>query len=126
MRTNTSTSSTHTPGPWIVQNHNEICADNEHESFVAEVFDQTDEWKANARLIAAAPKMLKMLRRYASDCETRIEVLRDEMNEAGLTSEDEEAADLNDQVAHWQATKDGVVVLIAEAEGRVSYSPPLP
>lgn len=59
--TNKPTSAAHTAGPWIVTNHNEICADNDHESFIAEVFDETDEWRANARLIAAAPELLSAL-----------------------------------------------------------------
>jgi hypothetical protein len=56
-----ATSSAHTAGPWIVTNHNEICADNDHESFIAEVFDETDQWRANARLMAAAPELLAAL-----------------------------------------------------------------
>lgn len=64
--------SDHTPGPWIVQNHNEICAESEHESFVAEVFDETDEWRANARLIAAAPKMLERLKMSLADAESMV------------------------------------------------------
>jgi hypothetical protein len=54
----TSPSPAHTPGPWRLMNHNEICADNEHESYIADVFDETDNWRANARLIAAAPELL--------------------------------------------------------------------
>jgi hypothetical protein len=56
---NRATASAHTAGPWIVANRNEICADNEHESLVAEVFDETDQWRANARLIASAPDLLE-------------------------------------------------------------------
>jgi hypothetical protein len=56
-----ATSAVHTAGPWIVTNHNEICAENDRESFIAEVFDETDEWRANARLIAAAPEFLAAL-----------------------------------------------------------------
>lgn len=41
-----------------MMNHNEICADNKHESLIAEVFDENGEWRANARLIAAAPDIL--------------------------------------------------------------------
>jgi len=33
-------------------------ADNEHETLIAEVFDDHDWWRANARLIAAAPELL--------------------------------------------------------------------
>ncbi len=50
----------HTPGPWLVQNHNEIVADNEHETHIADIFDETDNWRANARLIAAAPQLLDL------------------------------------------------------------------
>ena len=42
------------PGPWLVRNGNEICASDEHESFIAEVFDGTDHGRGNARLIVAA------------------------------------------------------------------------
>lgn len=36
-------------------NQNEICADNEHETFIAEVFDGNEsEWRANARFIVRA------------------------------------------------------------------------
>lgn len=44
-------------------NHNEICADNEHETLIAEVFDENDQWGGNARLIAAAPELLVALER---------------------------------------------------------------
>lgn len=58
MANRTYTSSAHTAGPWYLTNHNEIVARDFHESFIAEVFDQTDQWRANARLIAAAPELL--------------------------------------------------------------------
>jgi hypothetical protein len=54
-----TTSPAHTDGPWLLANGNEIVADNPQESFIAEVFDETDNWKANARLIAAAPQLLE-------------------------------------------------------------------
>lgn len=62
----TNATTTYTAGPWIVTNHNEICADNEHESFIAEVFDESDHWRANARLIAAAPELLDALKYVAA------------------------------------------------------------
>ena len=48
----------HTPGPWALQNGNEICALNEHESLIAEVFDGAEQWRDNGRLLAAAPTLL--------------------------------------------------------------------
>jgi hypothetical protein len=50
----------YTQGPWVV-NGNQIHAANKHETFVAEVFDQNGDAKANARLIAAAPELLVAL-----------------------------------------------------------------
>ncbi len=50
----------HTQGPWVV-NGNQIHAANKHETFVADVFDQNGDAKANARLIAAAPELLEAL-----------------------------------------------------------------
>lgn len=70
MNTSVSTSSAHTPGTWIVQNRNEICAKNEHESLIAEVFEQADNWRANARLIAAAPILLETLETLSDWCES--------------------------------------------------------
>ena len=59
---NTATSPAHTQGPWTLTNHTEIVADDGHESLIAEVFDERNDWKANARLIAAAPKLLDLLK----------------------------------------------------------------
>jgi hypothetical protein len=56
---NKQTSSAYTPGPWKWLNHSEIVVDDAHETFIAEVFDEHEEWRANARLIAAAPELLK-------------------------------------------------------------------
>jgi hypothetical protein len=50
----------HTQGPWVV-NGNQVHAVNKHETFVADVFDQNGDAKANARLIAAAPELLEAL-----------------------------------------------------------------
>jgi hypothetical protein len=56
----------HTPGDWQ-RNGNQIVSvhrddDGEHETLICEVFDQHDWWKANARLITAAPGMLAALK----------------------------------------------------------------
>jgi len=53
----------HTPAPWKLDNKNEIIADNKNESLIAEVFDQAENWKANARLMSAAPELLNALQR---------------------------------------------------------------
>jgi hypothetical protein len=59
MTDHTTTPLAHSPAPWRVVNSNEICTDDEHESLIAEVFDETDLWRGNARLIAAAPDLLE-------------------------------------------------------------------
>ncbi len=76
-------SASHTPGPWAVENP------MEHELSIVEADKPTYEWKfiatvpyggrndgdfsrptadANARLIAAAPDLLALARKYASEC----------------------------------------------------------
>lgn len=54
------TNTKHTPAPWKV-NGTQVHADNKHESLIADVFDQNEACKANARLIAAAPELLEAL-----------------------------------------------------------------
>ena len=71
-----------------------------------------------AVLIGAAPRMLEQCRHYSADCETRVSVLKDELAELGLSLDDEDAADIRDQIEHWQATKRNVDAVIAQAEGR--------
>ena len=68
--------SEHTPGPWMVvdaHNMTQISAVSQSSSAsgdgrkgIADLFDSRDgipEWRANARLIAAAPDMLAELKR---------------------------------------------------------------
>ena len=54
--------SKHTPGPWIVDTDHIIQdGGTSDENTIAIVGDQ-EEWKANARLIAAAPDLLEALK----------------------------------------------------------------
>jgi hypothetical protein len=62
------TKQTHTPGPWVT-NENESGVMSKTHGFIAYAFPETlafnqtlDEYKANARLIAAAPDLLKAAR----------------------------------------------------------------
>ena len=125
MTNEATTSTAHTAGPWQVTNieHGSWQIHLEDLSPLATVGDGTHEGdpetaEANARLIAAAPEMFEILQEYSNACYDRIAILREEMEELGLTEEDEDAADLMDQMGHWEAAKRGVDVLIARAEGR--------
>ncbi len=51
-----------TPGPWRVCNHNEIVANDAHETYIADIYDENGDWRANAKLIAAAPELLERCR----------------------------------------------------------------
>ena len=100
------TSSAPTRAPWTVGLELDILsADGISVARVHDEIVPSQESEANARLIAAAPELLKLAIRYSSDCQTRIEILNEEMQEAGLVPEDEDARDLNDQIDHWSATK---------------------
>lgn len=62
----------HTPGPWCV-NGRAIEQDKARDaSVIAYCEDEhTDEWAANARLIAVAPRMLTLLELVMDDDDTR-------------------------------------------------------
>ena len=61
----TALNSRHTPGDWrrngeqIISVHKDT--DGEHETLICDVFSQHDWWRANARLIEAAPTLLDVL-----------------------------------------------------------------
>ena len=72
-------------------------------------------------------KLLRLAKQYSSDCETRIGCLRKELTEANTTEVDQrklleqdggasDFEDTLDQIDHWQATKDGIDLVIREAE----------
>ena len=58
----------HTTGPWTL-NANEVCAQDNHETLIAEVFSENEAWRANARLIAAAPDLLDVMKQVYSEME---------------------------------------------------------
>jgi hypothetical protein len=58
----------HTPGPWRVDEHGTVRGPDD--SFVCDV-DANDQFArdgSDARLIVAAPELLELARRYASEC----------------------------------------------------------
>lgn len=69
------TKNKHTPGPWVIchdTEYNRICIDDSNGNRFAPICqislkDTTDEYLANASLIAAAPEMLEALE-YAQEC----------------------------------------------------------
>lgn len=112
-----ATSQAHTAGPWRYESGTKTirAVPSNHWLASMDSWDGAVNHDANARLIAAAPELLKKCRQYSSDCETRMIVLREEMFEGGLLPEDFDARDIEDQIGHWQATKDGVEAVIALA-----------
>ena len=58
----------HTEGPWKV-NREDVLADNRHETLVATAFEENARWKANARLISAAPDLLQACQGCLQDAE---------------------------------------------------------
>ena len=53
----------HTPGPWIIgkQDHDVITVDTANGTAICDVYVDSDDRPANARLIAAAPDLLEAL-----------------------------------------------------------------
>lgn len=85
--------STHTPGPWKI---NGGCIDNDYNygdakferiAVVRSVNDQSPTDTANARLIAAAPEMLMLLKRALTDIEFYCDE-RDENHRTDTTAEE--------------------------------------
>jgi hypothetical protein len=71
----TTTEASHTPGPWFVNADNSLLVENKNRlRSIAEIHDHSDtaneelteEAKANAHLIAAAPEMLEALKHMAA------------------------------------------------------------
>lgn len=60
------TTTQHTPGDWRLNGSQVISVhtneDGEHETLIADIFDQHDWWRANARLIQASGAMLAALK----------------------------------------------------------------
>lgn len=55
----------HTPGPWVVDEYGDVQANGED---VARIATGDHHSSADARLIAAAPELLELAKKYASEC----------------------------------------------------------
>lgn len=53
----------HTPGPWVIgkQDHDVVMVDTTSGTAICDVYGDSDDRPANARLIAAAPDLLEAL-----------------------------------------------------------------
>jgi len=72
--------SEHTPGPWIIDSDDgDIIEVVSGDYFIADVhrLEPKDEWRANARLIAAAPELLEALEELVDLYEYEDNVSRD-------------------------------------------------
>lgn len=102
---NASTSPAHTAGPWYADLVDlRIYSDDGKIAVVhqqVEPSEDSDITSANAFLLAAAPDLLRLARTFRCSCLVRIDILKDEREDCGLTEEDEDARDLNDQIEHW-------------------------
>ena len=116
-----TTSPAHTAGPWRIDSlgDDRIWILDDQSNYIGEITTEDEcgfvcskvQQRANARLIAAAPDLLTEAKRYSSDCGSRICILEQDFSE-------DPSGDIQDQIAHWQATKAGVDKVIAKAEGR--------
>ena len=96
---------------------------------VEEEARQFEEGDTDA-LIRTAPELLKMCKRYASDCQTRVDILQEEAmtidccdqsiaSSAHIDAKDiehDKHCDIGQQIGHWKATKRMVEAVVAEAE----------
>ena len=99
MASTPTTPPAHTEGPWKL-NRDDVLADSKHETRVATVFDENGDWKANARLIAAAPDLLEA-------CQMGLQDAKD-----ALSGEWEPSA------KGWIATIDHLTRVIGKAQGK--------
>lgn len=108
---------------------NSQCAQLRHVA-VLTLNDSPEENAAYASLFAASRRLLALARQYASDCQTRIRCIQDELSEVGTSEkeqrqlledgDDDADEDRLDQIDHWRATQRGVDAIIAKAEGRTT------
>jgi hypothetical protein len=123
----------HSSGPWTLEREDdrlELKGENGakplahlYDSFYSEESEieegdlerDAKEYAANAQLIVSAPVLLQVCREYAEACQTRIEVLEEEMEELGLVAGEPDARDLEEQIEYWTATKRGVEKSIEKA-----------
>jgi hypothetical protein len=114
---NTVTTSAHTAGPWTVSDITCLAPQirakrGKHQGrLVAYVSEEAEEKEANARLIATAPELLKLVKLYKISCEERIEILLEEK----LDWEFDEGID--EQLGHWDRLLGKCNAVLAAAQG---------
>jgi hypothetical protein len=96
---NSRASSAHTTGPWMVYvTPGDTLYISSPKHNIAAICNNAkpEELAANARLIAAAPDLLRLARSFHCACTERMSILRDERAEAFADTED-----IDDQLGHW-------------------------
>lgn len=119
----------HTVGPWEITKNGvgEWMIHLEDLSCIAVVGDGPRECdpvtaEANAHLIAAAPELLSLVQLFRNACDDRISILQEEREECGLTEDDEDARDFNDQIGHWTWLQNKCQEVLNQANGKTPPS----
>lgn len=129
----TSTSPAHTPGPWTLEENDdmdfaiELRADSgsKHLAYIASMTEASEddydtaedceanveECSANARLIAAAPDLLDLARTFWLVCDGRLGLLKDDEKDWRGDNE------WRDMVGHFTALRKKCERVIAKVEG---------
>jgi hypothetical protein len=112
--------SAHTPGPWFADLVDLIIyTSGDTASKIAVVHQQlepsedSDVTSSNARLIAAAPDLLKLARSFRCSCGERLSILREERNVLWMQAF--ETDDIDDQIGHWTTLQNTCDAVIAQA-----------
>lgn len=103
MATNDTTPPAHTPGPWHIDldsPYSAICIKPYPGEIVCDIEGADAQAEANARLIAAAPELLRTVRSDRVAFEERIEVLEEEKLELGVSDEEFADQDIIDNYRH--------------------------
>lgn len=119
---NANTTSAHTPGPWTFdridprfRDQNEMFRIDGNSEFpsIADVFarDWDAEAEANARLIAAAPELLGLVKSFRATCEERLSLLQDEKD---WRPDDE----WHDMIGHFETLLNRCNQALARAQGQ--------
>ena len=110
----------HTQGKWeadkagqITSGECKIC-----DCYMVRTYGVTDgQMQANARLIAAAPALLKLAGNYLSDVECRIQSIKHDRDNNECAQHDPDVYDgYSQQIVHWAATAHHVEQVIKQAE----------
>lgn len=133
----------HTKAPWTVQDMADACdqetyieLQGDHGSkpiahlytgfFAPDDEDRTAEeqeadaaeYEQNIRLITAAPELLQCVKSLNVACEDRLAELHEEVKQIGLARDDEEAADLNERITHYELLKKRATEAIDKVRGK--------